>query len=52
MWGGRVYGNWGIKGKSVCSGEMWDLGGLENLGVFWFFMTGGLEIMPSGLERK
>ena len=40
-------------GISVCRVERWVvLDGLEILGVFGVFVTDGLEIMTSGLERK
>ena len=47
-----MFGKGGISDKLVCGGNMGKIRGLENLGVFWFFMPSGLEIMPSGLERK
>jgi len=43
----------GDGGISVCRVERWVvLDGLEILGVFGVFVTDGLEIMTSGLERK
>ena len=52
-----IWGDRGLEmrdyGISVCRVERWVvLDGLEILGVFGVFVTDGLEIMTSGLERK